>query len=159
MDRFTVMTFNIRYDEEADGRLSWRHRRDLALATIRAHDPDLLGLQEPTVSQWADIAAVLPGWLPFGIAGAGSRLLNLRNLALGLVVAILSSAVPFSLEFAALRRLSRPAFGILMSLEPAMAAVVGFIVLEESLLWSQWVAVLCVVAASASATRSASPDG
>ncbi len=60
--------------------------------------------------------------LPFGIAGAGGELLNVRNLGIGLVVAILSSAVPFSLEFAALRRLPRQLFGILMSLEPAMGA-------------------------------------
>ena len=66
MARFTVMTFNIRYDEEADGRHSWRHRRDLAIGTIRHHDPDLLGLQEPTAAQWDDIATALPGFLTFG---------------------------------------------------------------------------------------------
>jgi len=59
---------------------------------------------------------------PFGIAAAGTRLLDVRNLGLGLVVAILSSAIPFSLEFAALRRLSSHVFGILMSLEPAVGA-------------------------------------
>lgn len=49
-------------------------------------------------------------------------------------------------------------FGILMSLEPAMAALIGLILLQESLLWSQWIAVLSVVAASAGATRGARPD-
>jgi len=49
-------------------------------------------------------------------------------------------------------------FGILMSLEPAMAALIGLIVLQESLQWSQWLAVLCVVAASAGATRGARPE-
>src|SRR6202162_2397392 len=68
---------------------------------------------------------------PLGIAAAGVRLLDLRNLGLGLVVAILSSAIPFSLEFAALRRLSRQLFGILMSLEPAMGAAAGFLFLSQ----------------------------
>src|ERR1700726_573691 len=63
---------------------------------------------------------------PLGIAAAGVRLLDLRNLGLGLVVAILSSAIPFSLAFAAQRRLSTQAFGILMSLEPATGADAGF---------------------------------
>jgi inner membrane transporter RhtA len=95
--------------------------------------------------------------LPFGIASAGDHLLNLRNLALGLVVAILSSAVPFSLEFAALRRLSRPAFGILMSLEPAMGAAAGFLFLGQRLLLRDLVAIGLVMVASAGATRTASP--
>jgi endonuclease/exonuclease/phosphatase family metal-dependent hydrolase len=60
------MTFNIRYDEVSDGRHVWRNRRDLAIATIRARNPDLLGLQEPTEGQWADLAAALPGWSRFG---------------------------------------------------------------------------------------------
>ena len=45
-----------------------------------------------------------------------------------------------------------------MSLEPAMAALIGLIILSESLHWSQWIAVLCVVIASAGATRSAAPS-
>jgi inner membrane transporter RhtA len=49
-------------------------------------------------------------------------------------------------------------FGILMSLEPAMAALIGLVVLHESLHLTQWAAVLCVVAASAGAARSARPD-
>src|SRR5260370_40394753 len=70
---------------------------------------------------------------PFGIAGAGLRLLDLRNLGLGLVVAILSSAIPFSLEYAALRRLSSHLFIILMSLEPAMGAAAGYLFLGQRL--------------------------
>jgi inner membrane transporter RhtA len=95
--------------------------------------------------------------LPFGIAGAGSRLLNVRNLALGLVVAILSSAIPFSLEFAALRRLSRQVFGILMSLEPAMGAAAGFLFLGQRLSLRDAIAIGLVMAASVGATRSATP--
>ncbi len=94
--------------------------------------------------------------LPFGIAGAGSGLLNMRNLAVGLVVAILSSAIPFSLEFAALRRLSRQTFGILMSLEPAMGAAAGFLFLGQRLTLRDLIAIGLVMVASAGATRTAS---
>jgi inner membrane transporter RhtA len=89
---------------------------------------------------------------PFGIAGAGTRLLNLRNLGLGLVVAILSSAIPFSLEFAALRRLSSQVFGILMSLEPAMGAAAGFLLLGQLLSLRDLAAIGLVTVASAGAT-------
>jgi len=93
--------------------------------------------------------------LPFGIAGAGGSLLNVRNLAIGLVVAILSSAVPFSLEFAALRRLSKQLFGILMSLEPAMGAGAGFLFLGQQLSLRDVIAIGLVIVASAGATRTA----
>jgi inner membrane transporter RhtA len=89
---------------------------------------------------------------PFGIAGAGARLLDLRNLGLGLVVAILSSAIPFSLEFAALRRLSSQVFGILMSLEPAMGAAAGLFFLGQRLSLRDLLAIGLVTVASAGAT-------
>lgn len=89
---------------------------------------------------------------PFGLAGAGARLLDPRHLGLGLVVAILSSAIPFSLEFAALRRLSRQLFGILMSLEPAMAAAAGFLFLGQRLSVRDLLAIGLVTVASAGAT-------
>jgi endonuclease/exonuclease/phosphatase family metal-dependent hydrolase len=60
------MTFNIRYGDAEDGKHHWRHRKGLTLETIRAHDPDLLGLQEPTREQWDWIAAGLPDHRPFG---------------------------------------------------------------------------------------------
>jgi inner membrane transporter RhtA len=93
--------------------------------------------------------------LPLGIAAAGSRLLDLRNLAIALVVAILSSAVPFSLEFAALRRLSSQVFGILMSLEPAMGAAAGYLFLGQRLSLRDLIAIGLVMLASIGATRSA----
>ena len=95
--------------------------------------------------------------LPLGIAGGGGRLLNPTNLVLGLIVAILSSAIPFSLEFAALRRLSRQAFGILMSLEPAMGAAAGFLLLGQRLSLRDLIAIGLVMVASAGATRTARP--
>jgi len=92
---------------------------------------------------------------PLGIVGAGTRLLDLRNLGLGLVVAILSSAVPFSLEFAALRRLSSQLFGILMSLEPAMGAAAGFLLLGQRLSLRDVFAIALVTVASGGATLTA----
>ncbi len=93
--------------------------------------------------------------LPFGIAAGGSRLLDIRNLGVGLVVAVLSSAVPFSLEFAALRRLSSQVFGILMSLEPAVGAAAGYLFLAQRLSLSDLIAIALVMVASAGATRTA----
>jgi EamA domain-containing membrane protein RarD len=78
-------------------------------------------------------------------------------LVAGLGVALLSSVIPYSLDLEALRKIPPRVFGILMSLEPAMAALVGLIVLHESLHRSQWIAVLCVVAASVGAKRGARP--
>ena len=76
-------------------------------------------------------------------------------LAVGLAVAILSSAIPYSLELEALRRLPAGVFGVLMSLEPAAAALAGFIVLGEDLVGREIVAIGLVVAASAGAARNA----
>ncbi|HVH65120.1 MAG TPA: EamA family transporter [Candidatus Acidoferrum sp.] len=92
---------------------------------------------------------------PFGLAGADNRLLNVRNLGIGLVVAILSTAIPFSLEFAALRRLSSQVFGILMSLEPAMGAAAGFVLLGQRLSLRDLLAIALVTVASAGATATA----
>jgi inner membrane transporter RhtA len=97
------------------------------------------------------VAAVMV--VPVGVADAGAALIAPWVLAAGLGVALLSSVIPYSLDLEALRKIPPRVFGILMSLEPAMAALIGLVVLQESLRWSQWIAVLCVVAASAGATR------
>lgn len=86
-----------------------------------------------------------------GIAAGGSDLLDPELLAAGFAVAILSSAIPYSVELEALRRLAAGTFGVLMSLEPAVAALVGFVVLEQDLAVPEIVAVGLVVAASAGA--------
>ncbi|MEV5348335.1 EamA family transporter [Streptomyces achromogenes] len=96
--------------------------------------------------------------VPFGVADSGAALARPWILVAGLGVALLSSVIPYSLDLEALRKVPPHVFGILMSLEPAMAALIGLVVLKESLHWTQWIAVLCVVAASAGATRGARPD-
>jgi len=101
----------------------------------------------------AAISAVIVA--PFGIAQGGGELLAPANLAVGLAVGLLSSAIPFALELEALRRLPNAVFGVLMSLEPAVAAAVGFIALSQGLALIEVVAIALVVAACAGALRSA----
>lgn len=74
------------------------------------------------------------------------------NLLLLMILAILASALPFSLEMIALRRLSPFVFGTLTSLEPAIAALSGFIFLHEQLLWTQWLALMVIIVASIGCT-------
>jgi inner membrane transporter RhtA len=93
--------------------------------------------------------------LPIGVADAGSDLFTAEVLGIGLAVAILSSAIPYTLELEALRRMPASVFGVLMSLEPAAAALAGFIVLDEGLATRELVAIGLVVAASAGAARNA----
>ncbi len=93
--------------------------------------------------------------LPFGVAEGGAELLEPGVLAVGAGVAILSSAIPYSLELEALRRLPARVFGVLMSLEPGMAALAGFVVLGEVLGAREIVAIGLVVLASAGAARTA----
>jgi inner membrane transporter RhtA len=96
--------------------------------------------------------------LPFGISSAGTAMLDPVVLAAGFAVALMSSVIPYSLELEALRRMPPRAFGILMSMEPALAALAGLVLLGEQLKPAQWVAVCCVVIASVGATRSARPE-
>jgi inner membrane transporter RhtA len=95
--------------------------------------------------------------LPFGVIHAGLRLLSWDVLPTGIAVAILSSAVPYSLEMVALKRLPAHTFGILMSMEPAVAALSGLIFLSEKLSVFQWVALGLIILASAGSTTSAKP--
>jgi inner membrane transporter RhtA len=92
--------------------------------------------------------------LPFGVADAGADLLHPGVLAAGLGVALLSSVLPYTVELEALRRLPERTFGVLLSLEPAVAALVGLIVLDQHLLGREIVAIALVVAASAGALSS-----
>ena len=94
-----------------------------------------------------------------GSPTGGSDLLAPGLLAIGFAVAMLSSAIPYSLELEALRRLPRGTFGVLMSLEPAVAATVGFITLGQGLSALELVAIALVVIASAGALRTAAAAG
>ncbi|XIE79655.1 DMT family transporter [Streptomyces sp. SBR177] len=91
--------------------------------------------------------------LPFGIVSAGDRLLVPSTIGLGLAVALMSSVLPYTLELLALRRLPAPTFAILMSLEPAIAATAGFLVLHQSLGLTDALAIALVIAASMGAVR------
>lgn len=101
------------------------------------------------------VAAAVP--VVPGIAVGGDALLDPLLLAQGFAVAVMSSAVPYTLEFIALRRLARNVFGVLMSLEPAMAAVAGLVVLHQRLSLRDIVAIGLVVAASGGAAFTNAP--
>jgi inner membrane transporter RhtA len=97
------------------------------------------------------VAALVP--LVPGVASAGADLLAPEMLALGLLVALLSSVIPYSLETTALRRIPPRVFGILMSLEPGVAALAGFLVLGQRLGARDLLAIALVIAASVGVTR------
>lgn len=93
--------------------------------------------------------------MPFGVADGGADLLLPSVLAVGFAVAILSTTLPLSLEMEALRRLPSNVFGVMMSLEPAMAATIGFLLLGQDMSAAQIAAIALVVSASAGALSSA----
>jgi inner membrane transporter RhtA len=92
-------------------------------------------------------------FLPLGIAESGTRLLDPVTVGLGAAVALMSSVLPYTLELLALRTLPASAFAILMSLEPALAALAGFLILDQALSALQALAVALVIAASMGAVR------
>jgi inner membrane transporter RhtA len=93
--------------------------------------------------------------LPVGIAGGGGDLFAFSILATGLAVGLLSSVIPYSIELEALRRLPASTFGVLMSLEPAVAALVGYVALSQDLSGAELAGIGLVVIASAGALREA----
>lgn len=98
------------------------------------------------------VAAVL--MLPLGIADAGAKLLVPSTILLGAAVALMSSVLPYTLEMLALRRLPNSVFAVLMSLEPAIAALAGFLVLHQALSAVDALAISLVIVASMGAVRS-----
>lgn len=92
--------------------------------------------------------------LPFGIAGGILNHFSPVMLLSGITLALLSSAIPFTLEMNALRKMPARTFSILMSLEPAVAALCGLVFLKEMLSFYEWLAVALVIIASAGATLS-----
>lgn len=99
------------------------------------------------------IAAVCA--LPFGIAQAGATLFTPDILPVAVAVAVLSTALPYSLEMVALGRLPTKTFGTLMSLEPAIGALSGLVLLGERLAVTQWLAIGAIIGASVGATTTA----
>lgn len=93
--------------------------------------------------------------LPFGVSTAGVALLAPSVLLLGLGVALVSSALPYSLEMIALRHIPKRTFGVLLSVEPAIGAMAGMVLLHEQLSPLQWLAIGCIVAASIGAVLTA----
>ncbi|ANY88372.1 MULTISPECIES: threonine/homoserine exporter RhtA [Pseudomonas] len=91
---------------------------------------------------------------PIGIAHAGSALLSPALLPVALGVAILSTALPYSLEMIALTKMPARTFGTLMSIEPVIAALSGLLFLGEVLTLAQWLAILAIITASVGATLS-----
>jgi inner membrane transporter RhtA len=90
---------------------------------------------------------------PVAVAGASAAMLRPSVLGIGLAVGLLSSVIPYRLELEALRRIPARVFGIWMSLEPAVAALAGLVILGEALSGWQWLAIGAVTAASAGAAR------
>lgn len=95
---------------------------------------------------------------PIGAVHAGSALLDIALIPTAIGVAILSTALPYSLEMVALTRMPARTFGTLASIEPAFGALSGMLFLHENLTVTQWLAIGAIIAASAGATLTAKPD-
>lgn len=139
-------------------------------------DPTGLALAALAGACWAGyillssaVGKVVQGGTPLALAmvvavavtvpfGAGTAIhADAGVLLAGAAVGLLSSVIPYSLELEALRTLPPRVFGVLLSLEPAAAALAGLVFLSESLAVRQWTGVACVVVASAAATLSSRP--
>tara|TARA_R110002126_G_scaffold43475_18_gene124588 strand:- start:1729 stop:2619 length:891 start_codon:yes stop_codon:yes gene_type:complete len=110
-----------------------------------------------TVALGMTVAAVV--LVPVGAVTQGMALLTWQVLPLGLLVGILSSALPYSLEMVALRHMTSQNFSVFMSLEPAIAAMAGFLFLAELLTLWQWLAILLVIVASLGSSLTAGKAG
>ncbi len=94
---------------------------------------------------------------PIGVVHAGAALLDVSLIPAALGVAVLSTALPYSLEMVALTRMSARTFGTLASLEPVFAALSGLIFLHEDLSLTQWLAIGAIIVASIGATLGSTP--
>ncbi|GAA2545286.1 DMT family transporter [Winogradskya consettensis] len=93
--------------------------------------------------------------LPFGITGAAQAVVSPHLLLVAVGTAVLASVIPYSLELSALRRLPHGVFSILLSLEPAVAAVAGWLLLSQALSWTTALAIVVVILASIGSTTTA----
>ncbi|MFQ2499453.1 EamA family transporter [Aeromonas caviae] len=108
----------------------------------------LLGAQAPALGMWVGTLLVLP----FGLEGAIEASFTVHVILTIIGVGLLSSAIPYSLEMFALRRLPLKSYGILTSGEPAMGALMGLVWLGEQLPLSQWLGIAAIIAASMGTT-------
>jgi inner membrane transporter RhtA len=122
-------------------------------------------LGRPTGASWEGVTGVSVGSLVGALAFAvpallagGATLAQPRVLLLAAVVAVMSSVIPYGLEMVALRSIPSGVFGILMSLEPAVAGLAALLVLGEQLSWVELVAMGCVILASVGSTRALSAE-
>jgi inner membrane transporter RhtA len=96
--------------------------------------------------------------IPAGLFTTGEKLFDLSIVPFGIGVAILSSALPYTLEMMSLKKIPTKTFGVLMSLEPAIAAIAGLLFLHEELTILQWMAMLLIMLSSLGSTLTASKD-
>jgi len=116
----------------------------------------LPGVSGLVIAMCVAAAAVTPS----GLLAGGSRMFRPALLAAGGGIGLLSSVIPYWLELEALRRVETRVFGVWMSMQPAVAALIGLALLGQRLRAAEWAGVCCVVAASAGAARwAASSDG
>ncbi|MDX7611405.1 EamA family transporter [Aeromonas caviae] len=108
----------------------------------------LLGAQAPALGMWVGTLLVLP----FGLEGAIEASFTVHVILTIIGVGLLSSAIPYSLEMFALRRLPLKSYGILTSGEPAMGVLMGLVWLGEQLPPSQWLGIAAIIAASMGTT-------
>lgn len=101
------------------------------------------------LGMWVAMLCLMPIAL---CSGFSSRIFEPAHLSYFIALAVLASALPFSLEMIALRNLTALSFGTLMSVEPAIAALSGLIFLGEQLLWNQWLALATIITASIGCT-------
>ena len=109
-----------------------------------------------TVALGSLIAAIV--FVPIGMAQATESIWQWSVMPIGLAVAILSTALPYSLEMIALTRLPTRIFGTLMSMEPALAAISGMVFLGETLTFTQTLALCSIIAASMGSTLTMRPE-
>ena len=109
-----------------------------------------------TVALGSVIAAIV--FVPIGMAQATASIWQWSVMPIGLAVAVLSTALPYSLEMIALTRLPTRIFGTLMSMEPALAAISGMVFLGETLTFTQTLALWSIIAASMGSTLTMRPE-
>ena len=103
-----------------------------------------------TVALGISVAALV--LVPYGAISQGTALLDTNILIMGLFIGVLSSALPYTLEMIALRAMPAQGFSIMMSMEPAIAALAGFLILHEQLSLLQWLAIILVIIATLGST-------